>query len=212
MRAGLRFESIRWCNKLIKKYPDIKINLFVPAAYSRLEGAPCHLTANPEWVKRVNELPDNYRINMHGMFHKRIDGKHPDSNNDEFQYLRGGWEKAYTERMISEFEQAGLKYHQTFRPPGWKISLDSVRFLTKKGFIIAGDDGHYRMFKHMVKDLRWVSYNWDLMGSCDIDGDIIAYGHTSDWTNNYMDRTRFCLIDDLLSKEKFKFKFIEELL
>jgi hypothetical protein len=54
-----------------------------------------------------------------------------------------------------------------------------------------------------------VSYNWDLTGPCSVKGDVIAYGHTSDWTNNYMDKERFNLINELLGKEKFRFKFIE---
>lgn len=210
-RAGLNFESIVWCNELIRLYPELKINLFVPAAYCRLGEEPCYLTEHPEWVKHVKELPeDNYRINLHGLFHRRTDINYPNSNNDEFQYLKGSWVDTYFDTMDLEFKIAGLEFHKTFRPPGWKISKSAVKILTSKGFIIAGDDEYHKMFKDKVPNLRWVSYNYDLVGAIP-NGDIIAYGHTSEWTNNYMNEERFNLIHRLLKAEQFEFKFIEEL-
>lgn len=149
---------------------------------------------------------------MHGLFHRRTDGKHPDSNNDEFQFLKGEWAHAYIDTMVTEFSNANLSYHKTFRPPGWKISLSAVKTLMAKGFIIAGDNPHYQKFKDGNKNLRWVSYNWDMTGKCREAADVVAYGHTSDWTNNYMDETRFNLITELLDSEKFTFTFIEDLL
>ena len=114
--------------------------------------------------------------------------------------------------MISEFDRAGLEYHKTFRPPGWKISKSAVQILVSKGFIIAGDNSHYEMFEKKIKHNMWVSYNWDLTDTCNVSSShVVAYGHTSDWTNNYMNKVRFELIDDLLKKEKFDFRFIEEL-
>jgi hypothetical protein len=142
-RAGLNFESIKWCNELIKLYPGIRINLFVPAAYCRLGEDPCYLSENLDWVERVKALPKaNYRINLHGLFHRRTDGKNPDSNNDEFQHLKGDWADMYIDTMMTEFANVGLEYRKTFRPPGWKISKSCVRILTNKRFMIAGDDSH----------------------------------------------------------------------
>ena len=60
--------------------------------------------------------------------------------------------------------------------------------------------------------MKWVSYNWDMTKECKVTGDVIAYGHTSNWTNNYINEDRFNLIIDLLESDKFEFKFIEELL
>lgn len=212
-RSGLYFESIEWCDKLIEKYPEIKINLFVTAAFCRLGEQPCYLTKNPEWVKKVNNLPkSNYSINFHGLYHRRTDGKHPNSNNDEFMYLRGEQANVVIDTMIKEFDKAGLKHKNVFRPPGWKISTSATKALTDRGFIIAGNQSYYDLHKDRVPGLRWVSYNWDLTKLCDLSGDIYAFGHTSSWTNNYMDETRFKLIDDVLSKELFEFAFIEELL
>jgi len=210
-KAGLGFESIKWCKELIKDYPDIKINLFVPAAYCRLNERPQFLCSHPNWVSDVNRLPvRNFRINMHGLFHRRVDNKHPDSNNDEFQFLRGTWVNTVIDRMMKEFDESGLKYQKTFRPPGWKISLSSARELTERGFIIAGNDAYYDLLKDRIDCLEWVSYNWDMTGPCDVDGDVIAYGHTSNWTNNYMNEERYNLVRELLKSDNFDFRFIED--
>ena len=216
-KAGLNFESIKWCNDLIKKHPDIKINLFVPAAYCRLGEKPCYLRNYPDWVKKVNELPDNYRIGLHGFYHRRhpsdlaIHKLRQPSNNDEWQYLNLYWAKHLFDSMIEEFKIAGLKYNKVFRPPGWKISESATRVLMNEGFIIAGNSEYYKIYKNKISGLKWVSYNWDLLSKCNIKGDVLAFGHTSSWTNNYFDEKRFNLVCDLLDKERFEFKFLEEL-
>lgn len=205
--------DISWCFNLIKKYPDIKINLFVPAAYCRLGEVPHYLSKNLEWVEYVNKLPkENFRINFHGLYHRRTgDPKHYNSNNDEFQFLNTEQAEKIVSRMINEFDIAGIEYKKIFRPPGWRISESAARVLTKKGFIIAGNKQYYKVISKKIKDVKWVSYNWDLTGPCNNLKDIIAYGHTSNWTNNYMDEDRFKLIDEALSKEDFEYVFMEEL-
>ena len=211
-KAGLNFESINWCNELINKYPGIKINLFVPAAYCRLGENPVFLSQHMDWVDRVNNLPDNYKINMHGLYHRRTGYlRQHDSNNDEFQFLDVIRAKNIISDMIEEFEKAGLNYIKTFRPPGWKISVSAADVLARNGFIIAGNNQYHGIISKKLKNISWVSYNWDLTGPCKVSKDIIAYGHTSSWTNNYMNKDRFKLIDNILSKEEFNYVFIEKL-
>lgn len=201
---------IKWCDKLIEKYPNIKINLFVSSAFCRLGEKPCYLSQHPEWVKKVNDLPGNYEINMHGLYHRRVDGKHENSNNDEFQYLWGVWAETITQAMIDEFDKAGLKYKKVFRPPGWRISIGAARVLTDKGFVIAGNDIYYQMLKDKVPKMKYVSYNWDITHECNISENIISCAHTSNWTNNYMNETRYNLIENILIKEEYEFVFIED--
>lgn len=211
-RAGLNFESIYWCNKLIDIYPEIKIDLFVPAAYSRLGEAPCFLSEHPEWIKRVISLPDNYRICCHGYFHKRLSQKRGNSNNDEWQFLNEEQATVVFNHMVGEFQMAGLDYHKTFRPPGWKISQSAVKVLTDNNFIIAGSREYYDKISTKVSGSKWVLFNWDLVSQppkCDT---VVAYGHTSSWTNNYMNEDRFNLICDYLSKQNdVRFEFIADL-
>ena len=167
-RAGFNFESIVWCNKLIERFPDVKISLFVPAAYSRLNERQYYLTDFPEWVKMVKELPDNYRICPHGLFHRRtitdfVFHKKEASNNDEFQFLNKTQAKVTIHKMLAEFENVGLKYSKVFRPPGWKISLSSAEVLTTMGFIIAGDKKYYKLLKDKISSLKWACVNWHLL-------------------------------------------------
>jgi hypothetical protein len=213
LKTGLNFESIDWCNKLIELYPKIKINLFVPAAYCRLKEEPIFLSHNIAWIDKVNALPENYRINMHGLYHRRVDGENPDSNNDEFQFLKGEWAENIVESMINEFDKSGLRYFKTFRPPGWKISCGAAQSLTNRGFIIAGNEPYRQLLSNSIQNMKWVSYNWDMTKECDVPEteDILVYGHTSIWTNNYMNEERFNLINNILSKEDFEFVFIEDL-
>lgn len=227
-KAGLNFESIKWCDKLIEKYPQLKINLFVPAAYCRLGEEPHALTDNMKWVEKLKALPDNYVINMHGYHHRRVSKKYGNSNNDEWQYLNNTNAPTLVCQMNGEFIRAGLcefpikdgkqynafpKFRRTFRPPGWKISKAAVEALQTYANIecFAGSEEYYEKVKDVLR-VKWVSYNWDLTGPCDVNGDVVAYGHTSNWTNNYMDETRYKLVRGFLDNNtNIEFKFIEEM-
>jgi hypothetical protein len=210
-RAGLDFESIRWCDKIIEKYPDIKINLFVPAAYARLGEEPVVLSLCRDWLDKVGRLPArNYRINYHGFNHRRISKEYGNSNNDEWQYLTRSQTKSLFNKMIEMLAWSRLPVFDTFRPPGWKISQEAAQFLTEKGFLIAGSEEYYSKLKDKIRGLKWISYNWDMTGPCEVKGNIVAVGHTSDWTNNYMNEERYNLVVDLLDGEEFDFRFIEE--
>ena len=208
-RAGLDFESIKWCDKLIEAYPTIKINLFVPAAYCRLGEEPCYLTANRDWVEKLKALPNNYRINLHGYKHRRTDGKHPNSNNDEFQYLNLEQAGKTIQAMVHEFEATSLNYTMTFRPPGWKISKDACKKLVEWGFDCIAGAKEWENAKGDAK-IKWISYNWDLL-TPPPDGDVIAYGHTSNWTTNFMNEERYNTIMNFLKDKHFEFVFIEDM-
>lgn len=210
-KAGLHFESIYWCNKLIEKFPDFKVNLFVPAAYCRLGEEPCFLTKNPDWIDKVNSLPDNYRINLHGYYHRRVSKKYGNSNNDEWQYLKYDQALDVGKNMIEEFEKAGLKYHPTFRPPGWKISGPACQALEKLGVTCFAGNSKYQIKNENFYTAKWVNYDWDMVSPYSGSGRVLAYGHTSSWTNNYFDETRYNLVLDVLNSNDFEFRFLEDI-
>ena len=209
--------NLEWCDRLIERCPDVKIDLFVPGAYARLsDKKPFYLTEHPEWVRKANALPENYNICMHGMFHRRkVDGykKYHNSANDEWEHLSENEALDRMRLMINEFENAGLRYSKVFRPPGWRISLDATRALINNGFIIAGDKNHYNKYKKKIKNLHehWIAYDWDMTGKCVKEGSILAYGHISSWCNNYFDQERYNMVLDLLESGKFDFRFLEGL-
>jgi len=191
-------------------YPDIKINLFVPARYARLQENPHPLIQNPEWCERVNELPSNFQVGMHGLYHRSSSDDFnfhtTQSNNDEFRYLNTEQAEVVVNEMINEFEQSGLKYAKIFRPPRWSISYDVAQILTKRGFTIAGHDDYFQQCKG-IEGLKWVSVNWHLI-DVPPPQNIIAAGHTSDWTYNYFNQERFELVKKVLEGQEWKFRFI----
>ena len=204
--------DLSWCNKLIEKYPDIKFNLFTPVAFCRLGENPYYISNHPEWIGAVKNLPEsNYRINFHGVFHRRTGSKHPESNNDEFQFLNTNETKGKIYKMKTEFKKSGIKVCKTFRPPAWKISASAARVLTDDGFVIAGDNKYYQKLKDSVSGMKWVSWNWDMIGPPPNDNDVVIFSHSSSWTNNYFDKKVYSKILELLDDNKFEFKFIEEL-
>lgn len=208
-KAGLGFESIKWCDKIVETYPDFKINLFVPAAYCRLGEQPCYLSANREWVEKLKALSPNYRINFHGLYHRRTDKRHPASNNDEFQFLNEAQTETIIQAMIHEFEVTGIDYAMTFRPPGWKISKEACKKIAAWGFDCMAGAKEWESVKGDTK-IKWVNYNWDLLTQPP-EGDVVAYGHTSNWTTNYMNEERYNIIMNFLKDKEFDFRFIEEM-
>ncbi|MBW2632387.1 MAG: DUF2334 domain-containing protein, partial [Deltaproteobacteria bacterium] len=195
-----------------------KVNLFVPAAYGRLGEQPHYLSDNPDWVARVNQLPrTNYQINFHGMFHRRhptdsvFHAGHPVSQNDEWQYFNTPQARNIFGMMRAEFDRAGLTYGarpMIFRPPGWKVSREACRALGQRQVVVAGDDRYKRSHTSAV---QWINYNWDMTDPCPWKrDDVRAFGHTSEWTNNYMNEERYNLIIDVLTSRNFHFKFLGE--
>lgn len=206
-KAGLNFESIEWCERLIKKWPEIKINLFVPAAFARLGESPYYLSSNTKWCEKVRLLSKkNYSIGLHGYYH-RNDKKH--SNNDEFQFLNRQETISKLQNIKEEFMNANISFNKIFRPPAWKSSKSACEILSEGNFVIAGNDEYYNKHKQIPK-MRWVSYNWDLNGPCKEKRNVFAYGHTSNWTTNYFCEKTYNFVVDLLSSDDFKFKFLEE--
>lgn len=211
-----RTNDLTWCDKLVERFPDIKVNLFVSAAYCRLGEEPKCLSDYMEWVDVVaKNLSNNYRINLHGNNHRRTPkdfGPHngkPVSNNDEWQYLSYGEAKLLGRVMLNEFDKVGLEHNFTFRPPGWKISKDAVRALQDLGIkCFAGDSKYRKLVKSELK-VKWIDWNWDLITEPPA-GDICAFGHNSNWCNNYIDKKRYNKIVKLLDSRDFDFVWVEE--
>src|SRR5574337_1326894 len=206
--------NLYWANKLIEKFPDIKIDLFVPAGYCRLNDKyPYYLYRHQEWVDIAKQLPNNYRINLHGLLHRRSQMDFAfhtgiESNNNEWENLTYKQAEFLLNSIENIFNKVDLKHARVFRPPGFHIGAASVKLLTDKGYIIAGDERYYRKYKN-IPNVKWVSCNWDLISKMPKDN-VYAYGHTSNWTNNYFDEKMYNKVADILSNNKYEFYFIEE--
>ena len=212
--------DLTWANKLIEQYPNIKIDLFIPAAFCRLQEGrlidygPNYLSKNLDWVEEVKQLKPNYNICLHGFYHRRSkkdyawNKSYEESNNDEFRYLVYRQAEVLLNRIEEEFDKVGLKYKKVFRPPAWKISSEAVKLLKDRGYMIAGSKEWEK--SNSEAKVKWISYNWDLLTKPP-EGDVVAYGHTSNWTTNYMNEERYNTIMNFLKDKQFDFRFIEEM-
>jgi hypothetical protein len=208
--------NLFWANKLIEKFPDIKIDLFVSAGYCRLKDKyPYYLYRHLDWVKSTKELPNNYRINLHGLLHRRsiYDFEFHtgiESNNNEWENLNYKQASFLLDGIEKIFNKVDLKYAKVFRPPGFHIGKEAVKLLTDRGYLIAGSEKYYNKYKD-IENLKWVSYNWDLITTPQPKENVYAFGHTSDWTNNYLNEDKYNKIVEILNNNKYEFSFIEEL-
>jgi hypothetical protein len=208
-------EVIGWCDKLIKRWPDIKIDFFTSAAYARLNEEPYFLSQHPEWVKQANALPQkNYRFNCHSYYHRRLSVKYGNSNNNEVEKTDEKETRLLIGHMLKEFDATGLKYSKVFRAPGFHIGVPAARVLTEMGFKIAGNQKYFDQLNGRVKNLRYGGiYNWDLNKECNITvGDVMACGHTSNWTTNYFCEPVYNMVVKLLESREFEFKFLDEII
>lgn len=209
--AGLNFEAVKWCEKLIAHFPDIKIDLFTSAAYCRLnDREPRFLTQYPDWIKQMNNLSStNFRVGCHGYYHCRFSAKHQNSNNDEFQFLNESEAKVILEHMIKEFDASGLKYNKIFRPPGWKLSQPTAKVLTQMGFKIAGNKKYYDLLNGKVPGMKYIVSNWEMLDECKLTGNVLACGHTSNWCKNFFNEEVYNKVIKLLNTKQFEFKFLD---
>ena len=203
---------IHLCNKLIKRWPDLKIDFFTSAAYARLNEDPYFLTQYPDWVKQMNDLPSkNFRVNCHSYYHRRLSAKHGNSNNNEMEKTSEKESRMLIEHMIGEFKTSGLKFERVFRPPGWHVGISAAKVLTEMGFVIAGNRKYFDLLKDKVPEMRYLITNWELREECILNGDVFAAGHTSNWCDNYFDKKTYDRVVKLLESRQFEFKFLSEL-
>ena len=125
--------------KIIKKYPEVKITLFVTANWidraniknikfyikrffgmkctRAWENEPFRLDKFRDWCSWLNSF-ENFEIAFHGLYHHRDKEPHCAEFLDLDYY-----ECLYKLKRSEEiFKNAGLKYVRGFRPPGWGVS------------------------------------------------------------------------------------------
>lgn len=209
--------DLTWCNRLIDSHPDIKIDLFVPAAFARPgDRKPYFLRDHADWVNQVSKLPKNYKINLHSYHHRRSKNdfkwhRGPPSANNEWENISYDEAKKLLDLIEHEFKIVGLEHSKTFRPAGWHIGTQAVKLLSDRGYTIAGDNRYFKKNKGKIQNMRWVQYNWDLIGPAPTGTDIIAYGHSSTWNKNYINEANYNVIMNVLKREDFEFAFIEDI-
>lgn len=120
-RPGSDTECLAQCEWLIKRYPDIKFTLFIPAAYQRFaDGDINPYPVTPEFADIINTLPkNNFEVGCHGVHHGT---PYPINNNNEFQdihYCAALYKLCYA---VQIFERSGLFVKNLFRPSAYRMS------------------------------------------------------------------------------------------
>jgi len=209
------------CGELIEVFPDIKFSLFIPLAYWRTmksgttTAKPMYISEFPEFCETILELPEqNYEIGFHGYYHG-IPGK---SDNDEFQYLNYDDALVKIDLMFDEVDKAGLqnKFRKIFRPPAWRLSPDSFKALSDRGFevfaltdlpytreVYAGEeDNHPCTYSNQFppfKDLHVEDKAGIVYHACEWDKNFLTIEKSHDLTNFLEDKEKtFVFLKGLL--------------
>lgn len=213
---------IKHCDRLIESFPDIKISLFTPTAYWRTvkprtaTDRSLNISLLPDFCKFMKNLPDNnFEIGYHGHYHG-IPGK---SDNDEFQYLNYDEANEKIDLMFEESKKAGLykKMKKIFRPPAWRLSPDSFKALTDRGFeVLALTNAPHAIETYKGQERNYpctFSDQCPPFSSLKIEEKCGIVYHACQWDRNYLDTEKVdSLIEFLNNVEDKEFVFLEGLL
>ena len=208
------------CYKLIEKFEDIKFTLFIPLAYWRTIGITAtehalRLDKCSESCKVLRNLPSNFEIGYHGLFHgiPRI------NNNDEFQHLSFSEALKRFEMMKKIADNAELEFKNYFRPPAWRMSPEAILAAQEWGIeILALSPELYAKKTYDKADEAFsnvVYYNVNPpFKPLELYEKTEAVYHACEWDKNYLSEQKTDeLIRFLLEKEKdLDFCFLGELI
>lgn len=159
--------------QLLRKYPSLILNFFVPACYN---GNP--LALSKEWCKRLQRLIEDNGIciGVHGYLHTQEEMKHLD------------YPHAVSTIKASEaiLNSAGLPYSKTFRAPHWGLRAPAIEALIDLGYTHLYSHASYDHLTDPFKEkIKIVHYNWNLKDEYPtlenpLESSIcVAHGHTS---------------------------------
>ncbi len=175
------------------------------------KGEPFRLDKHLDWIDWVNECISNnlFEVGVHGFYHLGL--KHPFP--DEFTFLN---EKQTEERINSSldlFEKVGLNYKKVFHPPGWGWNKYLEDVLKSNGFKVVSIKGETRKLKNLKinADVKKTSYEQIK----NVEKYVVFHGYVENYcydekTGNGIDEKTYLNLKQVLSNEKFKFKYHSE--
>lgn len=157
---------LKYCFKVIEKFPDVKFTLFVPVAYWRTQGPtstlnPLSIDRFPAFCDELKRLPkSNFELAYHGLYHG-IPGK---SNNDELQRVSLSEARGIIDTMKAIATNAGLinEFKGVLRPPAWRMSPDAFQACIEAGihlFALSPDEYALSTYGGIEKQVKHVMYN-----------------------------------------------------
>ncbi len=217
---------LKSCEKIIQRFPDVKISLFVPASYWRtvrqgvITNMPLQidLPLFKDFCEEIKNLDDkNFELCYHGFYH----GIPGENDNNEFMYFN---KKEATDRynlIFQIIDSAGLKdkFKMVFRPPGWSISKESIQAARELGFkvLALNPEKKYKERSSFEdekgKDVVYMTAAPPFFPLEVLPKTEIVY-HACEWDKNYLGPE---LTDNLIkfleeNEGKYQFAFIEDLL
>jgi len=122
--------------RLIKAFPGIKINIFIPIQGRSYRGMR-NILDYPAWCEKVQKLPKkNIEFGLHGWFHHLNDSK----STPEFANLSQKEAAQLLKRCENALERAEIPFSRGFRPPGWIMSKGSYEACKELEYVYIADN------------------------------------------------------------------------
>ena len=194
---------------LITIFPNIKFTLFVPICYRRVRCEPNReyrkpypIWEYPNFCKQLKNLDSkNFEVGYHGYLH----GLGWESNNDEFKYITQQECQHKIDLMEEGVQKADLQkiFKPIFRPPGWKMSPDSIKTFYKNDFEILALSSQdiitpvYKgeQNKHPFKKINYYNNCPPFIPLNTNNKEVNIVYHASEWDRNYLDDIK---VDELI--------------
>ncbi|MBT5637029.1 MAG: DUF2334 domain-containing protein [Candidatus Peribacter sp.] len=208
---------LKMCEKLIRRFPNIKFSLFVPIAYWRTKRPgvitqhPLVIWKYPEFCEEIKNLPkENYEICYHGYYH----GIPGENDNNEFLDITYDEAVKRTKSMKNQVEKAGLSdvFKPIFRPPAWRMGPRAWDALSEQGIeLFAVSDIDYALESYQGKDKEYRSNystvfppfrELEIKESCGI-----VY-HACEWDRNYLSEDHMVNLSDFLESHENNIDFV----
>lgn len=189
------YDNFSLLYRLIKTFPEIKINIFIPIQARSYRGMK-NILDYPAWCTKVRGLPkENVEFGLHGWFH------HLSDSTPEFANLSKEEANQLLKRCEDALEKVGIPFKQGFRPPGWIMSRGSYEACEELEYIYIADNAYcYPYFEYREIKVPRIFINRDLA----YEGMIRPFYQSVLY---FPDRARYCLqYGHFISRAKNNFK------
>lgn len=220
------FRNFYLLAKLVRVFPEIKINIALPIASRDLSNNN-NIFDYPQWLVVVRQLSrsKNFEFSPHGYYHTTvINGKEV----PEFKFVTKEQGRSLILKCERALNQAGIKFVRGFRPPRWEISQTGIEALISLGYLYLSDtprfyDQHFNLKMPRIFSNSDIRHNEDYIDitlyrhllSPDPARYYIQRGHISPVSDNYLtSRTTDNIIRTVKLLQSFKqveFRFLSEI-
>ena len=113
--------------------------------------------------------------------------------------------------MEDLLEKCNLKniFHKIFRPPGWKINLDSMKAFIDNGYKLAlFQKNKYDIPNKYLNKISFINFTPPDIKLEKTDNDIHVVYHACEWLKNYVTNEKIDNLIKFYSKYKMNYSFL----